>query len=138
MTLKELITSLNDPSGPLKPSVEQYVFVVRNMEHLIMLGVVGHLLGAGYSISVDDGEQTTLQYSRNSGEILHAMATTGLDYLTAHDKDLKYAGYVLLIYGNGQDLISDYSVKLTAVMEPLHAEIDKLVVSRDTNPNTGG
>lgn len=69
-------------------------------------------LDAGYCISVNDGEETTLRRSSNYHQIVGALATTGADYLTIHDsRSCERAGVFVLIYGNdesGAELIADH------------------------------
>lgn len=70
-------------------------------------------LAAGYTISVNDGEEWTVKRSGRELEIIDALATTGEDRLLMR---LAVSGDVVgsfwLIYGNdpnGDELISDHS-----------------------------
>jgi hypothetical protein len=85
-------------------------------ERRIVHKIVDDALAAGYSISVNDGEVTTVVQSRGRATILGAMATTGEDVLTLWDPKngptvgvSKRVGFVSLIYSNDCDIISDYS-----------------------------
>lgn len=100
-------------------------------ERKIIHKLVDDALAAGYSISVTDGEETTVTQSRDRAVILGAMATTGEDVLTIWDPNAgatvgvsKRLGAVWFIYGNDADIISDYTVN--AAMESLLAGAEAL------------
>lgn len=83
------------------------------------------LLAAGYAVSVNDGEETTVDRSRNINEIMAAMFSTDEDYLYAHADS--YIGMVYFVYGNdGYEVINDYSTSLEDVMAPINAYADAL------------
>lgn len=100
------------------------------VERRIVERVVKDLLKAGYQISVDDGGCVTLKRSRDRGAILAALATTDEDTLYVHKPDAapgeRANSFVLLIYGNGEDIISDYGVSLEEVLSGANALADKL------------
>ncbi len=84
------------------------------IETRIINKLLADALAAGYNISVNDGEDTIVSHSREIGVIKGAMRSTDEDYLhfTILEPDLgnfRRVGWVRLIYGNGVDLISDYS-----------------------------
>ena len=80
-----------------------------NKERAICMRLVSRALAAGYSVSVFDGEEFLLVDSRNKTAILAAMFSTDYDALTFRDATGRKIGVVALIYGNGEDVISDYS-----------------------------
>ncbi|MGJ4945157.1 hypothetical protein ACQR1W_31670 [Bradyrhizobium sp. HKCCYLS1011] len=84
------------------------------IERQIAEKVVDDALAAGYTIDVWDGEEFPLKKSSDREEILKAMFSTDEDklYLTKDGK----RGWVLLIYGNGYHLISDYTMSLESVL----------------------
>lgn len=57
---------------------------MRLHERLVIRRCVSALLKAGYSISVNDGEETTLRRSRSWVAIRNALDTTDEDYLLIH------------------------------------------------------
>lgn len=64
------------------------------------------------SISVNDGEETTVRRSRNYREIVDALATTGENYLSMYAPTSDRVGTFTLIYGNdesGEELIADHT-----------------------------
>lgn len=74
--------------------------------------LVRNLLSRGLHLSVNDGEETTVRKSRKESEILEALATTELDFITAHDDNWSRVGTFLLVWGNeesGECLIADHS-----------------------------
>ncbi len=96
-----------------------------SIEDQIIQATISALLKEGYALSVNDGEETTVDRSRNLDLIFSAMKTTDEDYLLAYDDDgtLK-AGYVRFVYGNDDvEVISDYTVNLKPVMD----EIAKMI-----------
>jgi len=73
------------------------------------------LIKAGYAVSVDNGE-TESHASTIEKYITAALFQTDEDTLYAH-KDGMRRGWVLLMYGNVQDVISDYSVNLEEALK---------------------
>jgi len=70
-------------------------------EKKIVLSILSYALAKGLSVSVNDGEEDTLQYSTDINEIFEALDTTGDDYIFFHDAGKKSLGYYWFIYGNG-------------------------------------
>lgn len=73
--------------------------------------LVRNLLSRGLSLSVNDGEETTVRKARKESEILEALATTELDKIYAY-RDDDCVGAFLLVWGNeesGECLIADHS-----------------------------
>ena len=108
------------------------------IEKIVAKRLVLHMLKEGYSISVNDGETTTLRRARNADKIEAAMFTTDEDMLYFHRADVQgvypatgrkadAAGWALLIYGNhGCDVISDYASQLEADLRPVFAFADEI------------
>lgn len=85
---------------------------VRLEEVRIALTIVQDALAQGWSVSVNDGGETTLHDSRDIRAILKAMGTTGQDYLMfskSADGATISGGWVWLIWGNGSAVVTDYS-----------------------------
>lgn len=78
------------------------------VERLIVECLIDSALGADCSVSVFDGEAFPLRRSRDPAAILAALGSTDEDRLVLH-REGKRLGSILLIYGNGPDLISDVS-----------------------------
>jgi len=70
-------------------------------------------LADGWTVSVNDGYETTVTRSSKEREIFDALCTTGEDVITIHlPISGKSGGSFYLIYGNnpdGSELFSDYS-----------------------------
>lgn len=70
-------------------------------------------LAEGWSVSVNDGYETTVTRSTREREILDAMCSTGEDIVTIHlPVSGKSGGSFVLIYGNdesGEELIADHT-----------------------------
>jgi hypothetical protein len=88
------------------------------LEGMVAKRCVRDMLAAGYSIDVNDGEETTICKSKHASQILDAMFTSDEDYLIIHDSDGNRLGWVYFVYGNeGWDVISDYTTSLEHVMK---------------------
>ena len=70
-------------------------------------------LAEGWTVSVNDGEETTVRQSDKELAIFDAMCTTGEDIITIHlPVSGKSGGSFYLIYGNdddGSELIADHT-----------------------------
>lgn len=90
----------------------------QEVERKIADAAIEQLLAAGFSLGVNDGEETTVHHSRSAEAIRKAMFTTDEDWLLVfvkgdNQKDPRPQYWVRFIYGNdGYDVISDYSVFL--------------------------
>ena len=83
-------------------------------DEIIKLTIVG-LLDAGYYISVFDGEETTVEFSRDIETITNALKTTDEDYLICYKnpKSGFVDDWVRFVYGNSPwEVICDYNVGL--------------------------
>lgn len=94
------------------------------IERRIVARLVTDLLAAGYTLSVNDGgKEDVLQFATDAEPVFKALASTDQDILYAN-MGAKRA-FVLLVWGNDQDIISDYSTSLEAVLEPINDWIDE-------------
>jgi hypothetical protein len=75
--------------------------------------LIGHALAQDWTVSVNDGEEWTVKKSRDSDEILAALATTGEDTLKFRDPEGKAVGTMYLVYQGGDnpgdEVVCDYS-----------------------------
>lgn len=71
--------------------------------------VIRKALAKGYKISVSDGEAYPVKRSSSFTEINKALASTDSDSLIIRDAEGSRIGSVLLIWGNGEDVISDHT-----------------------------
>ncbi|ARK07588.1 hypothetical protein LAV_00213 [Sphingobium phage Lacusarx] len=87
--------------------------------------LVRKALEAGYTISVDDGEDVTVARSTDRKAILEALATTGADTLIIRDATGARLGSLYLVYQNGpgEELIADHSDN--EAMEALYRAANK-------------
>lgn len=58
---------------------------------------------------MNDGDETVVMQSERRDVIFDAMNSTDADYLIFHDAEGRRIGWVHLIWGNDEDLISDAS-----------------------------
>jgi len=98
------------------------------MEGKVARKTVDALLDAGFTIGVNDGEETVLKHSTSVNAIMGALFSTDSDYVIAYNATTqKRVGAVHLVYGNeGHDLISDYSTSLEAALKTAEAYADAL------------
>ena len=66
-------------------------------------------LAAGFTVSVCDGEAWPVKRSTDALEIARGLASTEMDILKLRRADDSVAGMIWLIWGNGADLVSDYT-----------------------------
>lgn len=74
----------------------------------ITLRLIDAAIALGFILSVNDGEVWTVKSSRDRQNIIDALATTDHDLLRVYDPRSDKAGNIMLIYQNGEDVISDY------------------------------
>ena len=110
-----------------------YQHKVVKTERAIARAAIAGILAAGYTISVDDGEEIVLRQSTDAKKIFDAMFSTDEDYLHVHKADAparqntrEAFGWVRFVYGNdGWDVICDYTVNLESALEPAKTESEK-------------
>jgi hypothetical protein len=107
---------------------EQPIMTNNNIELKIAKQVVTDALAAGYTVSVYDGGEWTVKRSTNKATIVAALASTDSDNLRFRDAAGNIVGTVVLIWGNGQDLISDYSdnAATSAILRRAMATADRV------------
>jgi hypothetical protein len=72
--------------------------------------LVNDLLSRGLIVSIFHEEGLEVERSQNKNEICLGMAATDIDWVRVHDPVLsKTVGVFMLVYGNGEDLLSDHS-----------------------------
>ena len=65
--------------------------------------LIREILDAGYSVTVNDGEDDCLLESRDFAEILEAMSQSGEDVIIPCDSAGEGVGWFYLIYANGSE-----------------------------------
>lgn len=97
----------------------------QHVERLIARRLILDGLRAGYTISVDNGEDGATMPAQNVTAIMAIMFETDEEYLI-FQKTNGFRGWVRLIYGNdGWDVINDYTVNLDHIMGGANALADK-------------
>ncbi len=80
-----------------------------------------------YVVRVHDGEEFNTEHDLTTAdEVREQLATTGEDRLFFRVKgDDRWLGWIWLIWGNGEDLISDYTANgpTDAIVEPIYEEL---------------
>ena len=96
------------------------------IEKRIVHRVVKDALRAGYSVSVFDSEEWTLERSTDFKTIIAAMMTSDEDTIRLRDKEGKNLGIVFFVYGNdGWDVICDHSVTLEEFLKGANEYAEK-------------
>lgn len=97
---------------------------IEQLEKRIAGKAASALIGAGYSVTINDGEEDVVTESTNVDDILERMFSTDEDIMIAV-KDGKGVGWVRFIYGNdGWDVINDYTTNLNEILAPVNAYAD--------------
>lgn len=78
-------------------------------ERRIIGRAVAFGLAQGWSVSVNDGVCWCLKMSRDIGEIAGSLASTDCDIIRFRDDARQSMGSIILIYGNGEDVLSDHT-----------------------------
>jgi hypothetical protein len=79
------------------------------LEQRLARRLVKRLLAAGLALSIYDGEEWALTRSRDLDAIWGALGETDSDLIRAYDSQGEHVGFVTLIWGNGEDLLSDWT-----------------------------
>jgi hypothetical protein len=85
------------------------------IERQIIVLLVEDLLAKGYALGVFDCEEVTLRPTRDEARIFAAMFMTDDDHLlvrTDGQEGGEHDGWIRLVYGNGGDVISDWTTNL--------------------------
>ena len=102
--------------------------MTKTIEDRILARIIDDAIAAGLVISLNDGEETTVECSSNPEEITTAAKSTDEDILSFYKMGefLGKVGWVHLIWGNDQDLISDSSVShgIDALIDPIMKDIN--------------
>jgi hypothetical protein len=78
------------------------------IEQKIASTLVKLALANGYEISVWEGGDYAIKQSREADAIIAALCSTDSDSLVLWDAGVR-VGSIVLIWGNGEDLISDHT-----------------------------
>jgi hypothetical protein len=103
------------------------------IEREVTMRAVEALTAAEYLVSVYDGEEYPLTRSSCVPALMRSVGTVDDEYLevwtrgTGPHNPPRSKGWIRLVYGNdGYDVISDYTVNLESVLEPVNAYADTL------------
>ncbi len=96
-------------------------------ERAIVNRLIDDLLAAGYRVRVHDGEEFNCDDQTTESGIKANLATAGDDRLYFRKPGVRgpeqaaYDGWIWLIWGNGEDVISDYTANeaTEAIVEPI-------------------
>lgn len=82
-----------------------------SLHEQIATALVDNAVNDGFMISINNGEETIVNRSRNSGDIINAMFHTEIDTLMLNVEEWR-VGFITLIYDNernGLDVIRDHT-----------------------------
>jgi hypothetical protein len=82
---------------------------LRQPERRIVERLVNRAAESNYLVSVWDGEEYAIKFESDPQKVMREMASTDMDKLIIRDKEKQRIGTVFLVYGNGEDVVSDYS-----------------------------
>ncbi len=78
------------------------------LQEQIINNLLAAILAGGYSITVNDGDDDVLKYSTDTTRIINNMGATDTDLLKVY-QGTEYIGFILLVPGNGDDIVSNHS-----------------------------
>jgi hypothetical protein len=90
---------------------ETFPMNTTSLHEQIATALVDNAVNDGFIISINNGDETVVDQSRNSGEIINAMFRAEMDTLTLNVEERR-VGFITLIYdneSNGLDVISDHT-----------------------------
>jgi hypothetical protein len=92
------------------------------LERKVITALLKQAIAAGYTVTVDNGEEFVIKESASVRDILKVMFTVDEEWLR-FSKDGKHIGTAALIYGEcGWDVIADYH----CVLEPIMTEANRI------------
>lgn len=96
-------------------------------ENIIIRKAVRAFIGAGFTVSVFDGEEYSARRSRKVEDVMRSLRATDADRLIVRDNDGERVGSVLLVYGNEPyEVIADYSLSLNDLLRDAEARAAKM------------
>jgi hypothetical protein len=96
------------------------------IEQRIVGQLVTDLLAAGLTISVwNGGDEPEIEDSTDAAAIFAELAASDQDELTMR-RDGKYAGWVRLVWGNDDAVISDYTMGLEDILNAANQLAEEL------------
>lgn len=110
----------------------------QRIESLMVRVVVRKLIATGYEIEVDNNagegeDDIRCSYSKNYQKVVASLSTTDEEILWTRKSRSAEGGWVKIIYGNGEDCISDYTTNLEDIVGNIDASYcyDLVCSSRD-------
>lgn len=102
---------LLDPSNPIRRRII--------MERAVIRRAVTDILAAGYSISIDYGEdELGCNKAQSLGTVMAAIGASDMESLYVYRASGSIMGCIMLVYGNnGWDVMADYSLTLEGVLQ---------------------
>lgn len=98
-----------------------------NVEKAIAIKTAQALIDAGYSIIINNGEES-IRVGQDIELFKKEFRQTDEERLVVTHPE-KANSFVYLVYGNGEDVISDYGVSLEDVIAPLYDENYNFILS---------
>ena len=81
---------------------------MNTIEKEIVLTIIEDALKHGYTITVYDGVENVIEKSTSREDIFSALFSTDEDTLFFFGQDGQHVGWILLVYGNRECVVSDY------------------------------
>jgi hypothetical protein len=85
-------------------------------EHAIVSKLVHEILARGYVVSVHDGEEFAIKRSADYAAIMAAIGVSDETRLILREHVGIEVGWIQLIHGNDNDVISDYTINLASIV----------------------
>ena len=78
------------------------------LQDQIITALIAAIFAGGYSITLNDGDDDVLHHSFDADRIRSNMNSTEMDLFKVYQGD-NYIGFIQLIPGNGDDIVSNHS-----------------------------
>ena len=108
------------------------------IEKRIVTAIVDSAFDKGYAFTIADEESVRISKSRNRPAVLKELGAAEVETLSFYDGELKkHVGWVTFVYGNGADVMADWSTGAVtdAIIAAAHSISDASFNPNPESPN---
>lgn len=96
----------------------------REIETAIIRALCQGLIDEGYTLSVHDRQDEVVSDSQDVDALLNAMFSVDEEFIIVRQAG-KYTGNLMLVHGNGQDVLADWSARLDDVVSAVLDQLER-------------
>ena len=97
------------------------------VENIIIKKLFKAIIEKGYYISIYNMEENTVSVSNDLEKLMTGLRTTHSDcFYVFADPHKQGIGWIDAIYGNGVDVLSDWTIDLNDIMDPIMKFVDRV------------